>query len=66
MQLQTIIWITERLTVCHPEPQPSISTPNATDPSLRLRVTVRYHNPPSCVKNHHQGLQVIPQLHIQT
>jgi len=39
MQLQTIIWITERLTVCHAEPQRSISTSNATDPSLRLKVT---------------------------
>ena len=39
MQFQKILWIPERVTVCHAEPQRSISTPNATDPSLRLRVT---------------------------
>jgi small neutral amino acid transporter SnatA (MarC family) len=46
MQFQKIIWISVRVTVCHAEPQRSISWPNARDPSLRLRVTREEHEDP--------------------
>ena len=43
---------------CHPEPQRSIPVPNATDPSLRLRVTRKgplSYYPDYFVKRHNQN-----------